>query len=219
MEEPPTQQDITKAISGLLTILADKKKSVLTIAVEYTDPTYAKKMVEYYLRELSDTLREGTLKDATENQKFLSGLIEKTSDVLLKEKIYALLAKEIEKETFARAQNPYSFQVLDPPIVPDLDKKVKPKRSMICMLSVIVAFFMAIFLAFFIEYVNNVRDNEDQERIERFKDSLDLSAIRGLLGKFKSWAHTRTTTSPAQQIKPIQPIEPIELMLLQPICY
>ena len=57
---------------------------------------------------------------------------------------------------------------------------------MICMLSVIVAFFMAIFLAFFLEYVNNVRDNEDQERIVRFKDSLDLSAIRSLLGKFKS---------------------------------
>ena len=54
------------------------------------------------------------------------------------------------------------------------------------MLSVIVAFFMAIFLAFFLEYVNNVRENEDQERIVRFKDSLDLSAIRSLLGKFKS---------------------------------
>ena len=164
----------------------DTKKGDLSVKFDVKDPPLSKKMVEYYLTELSDTLRAETLKDAAENQKFLSGLIEKTSDVLLKEKIYALLAKEIEKETFARAQNPYSFQVLDPPIVPDLDKKVKPKRSMICMLSVIVAFFMAIFLAFFIEYVNNVRENEDQERIVRFKDSLDLSAIRSLLGKFKS---------------------------------
>ena len=63
-------------------------------------------MVEYYLTELSDSLREETLRDGAENKKFLSELIEKKSDVLLKEKIYALLAKEIEKQTFASAQNP-----------------------------------------------------------------------------------------------------------------
>jgi hypothetical protein len=44
-------------------------------------------------------------------------------------KISELLAKEIEKETFARAQKYYSFIVLDPPIAPDIDKKVKPKRA------------------------------------------------------------------------------------------
>ena len=101
---------------------------------------------------------------------------EKTSDVLLKEKIYALLAKEIEEQTFASAQNPYSFQILDPPIIPDLDKKVKPKRSMICMLSVIVAFFLAVFAAFFLEYINNVRNTEDEERLERFKNSIKLKS-------------------------------------------
>jgi len=174
VEKPPTVQDINKAISEFLTINSDKKTGTLVLQVEHTDPAYAKKMVDYYLTELSDSLREETLRDATENQKFLSGQIEQTPDVLLKEKIYALLAKEIEKETFARAQNPYSFLILDPPIVPDLDKRVKPKRRMICMLSVIVAFFMAVFLSFFLEYIQNTRNSEDPERIERFKQSIRL---------------------------------------------
>lgn len=174
VEKPPTIQDITKAISEMLIVKADKKTGILTVQVEHTDPAYAKKMVDYYLTELSDSLRGETLRDAAENQKFLNEQIEKVSDVLLKEKIYVLLAKEIEKETFARAQNPYSFQILDPPIIPDLDKRAKPKRSMICMLSVIVAFFMAIFLAFFLEYIQNTKNSEDPERIKRFKDSLKL---------------------------------------------
>ena len=92
----------------------------------------------------------------------------------MKEKIYALLAKEIEKETFARAQNPYSFQILDPPIVPDLDKRVKPRRSMICMLSVTATFFLSIFLAFFVEYIQNTKNSEDPERIERLRNSIKL---------------------------------------------
>ena len=107
--------------------------------------------------ELSEFLRQETLKDSQENQRFLSAQLDRTSDLILKEKIYALLTKEIEKETFARAQKPYSFQILDPPIISDLDKKVKPKRSLICILSVIVARFFGIFLAFFIEYLRNVR--------------------------------------------------------------
>ena len=174
VEKPPTTQDITKAISEMLVINSDKKTSILTVQVEHTDPEYAKKMVDYYLKELSDSLRQETLRDATENQKFLNEQIEQTSDVLLREKIYTLLAKEIEKQTFARAQNPYSFQILDPPIIPDLDKKVKPKRSMICMLSVIVAFFLSVFAAFFLEYISNTRESEDPERIERFKESIKL---------------------------------------------
>ncbi|MDP2647223.1 MAG: Wzz/FepE/Etk N-terminal domain-containing protein [Desulfobacterales bacterium] len=171
-ENIPTLQDITKAVSELVKIQRDKKTSILTIQVEHTKPAYAKKMVDYYLNELSESLRSETLLDARENQKFLQRQIEQISDVLLKEKIYALLAKEIEKETFARAQDPYSFQILDPPIVPDLNKRVKPKRSQICILSVIVAFFMAIFLSFFVEYVQNTKNSADPERLEKLKKSL-----------------------------------------------
>jgi len=159
---PPTIQDVTKAISNLLTIKNNKKTGILSIQVEHKNPKFAKEMVEYYLKELSDSLRHETLKNSEENQKFLRSQLNQIADVLLKEKIYTLLAKEIEKETFARAQNPYSFQILDPPIVSDLDKKVKPKRSMICMLSVLVAGFMGIFLAFFIEYIHNVRKESKQ---------------------------------------------------------
>jgi uncharacterized protein involved in exopolysaccharide biosynthesis len=87
-------------------------------------------------------------------------------------KISELLSKEIEKETFARAQKYYSFIVLDPPVVPDLNKKVKPKRRLICILSVTVACFFGIFLAFFIEYIHNVSQNEDEERLNRLHSYL-----------------------------------------------
>ncbi|MBW2605833.1 MAG: hypothetical protein JRE28_16245 [Deltaproteobacteria bacterium] len=169
----PTTQDITKVIGKLLAIQKEKS-GVLRLQVDFKDPVFAKRMVEHYITELSESLREATLKDAEENQHFLKRQLEKTPDVLLKEKIYILLAKEIEKETFARAQKYYSFTVLDPPIVPDLNKKVKPKRRKICILSVIGAFFTAVFFAFFIEYIHNLKTTEDPERLERFKKSIKL---------------------------------------------
>jgi len=151
-----------------------EKGGVLKLQVDFKDPVFAKRMVEHFLIELSESLREETLKDAAENQRFLRRQLERTPDVLLKEKIYVLLAKEIEKETFARAQKYYSFTVLDPPIVPDLNKRIKPKRRIICILSVTVAFFTAVFMAFFLEYIHNLKTTEDPERLERFKKSIKI---------------------------------------------
>ncbi len=161
---PPTFQDAYKALTGMLTISRDRKSDVMTIKFDHKDPQFAKEMADHYLTELSETLREETLKDAEENQRFLRRQLEQTPDALMKEKISAMLAREIEKEIFARAQTYYSFQVLDPPFVPDLDKKVKPRRALICILSVTVAFFVAVFLAFFLEYIHNVRSREEKSK-------------------------------------------------------
>jgi uncharacterized protein involved in exopolysaccharide biosynthesis len=163
-------QDAYKRITdGMLTVSRDRNTDVLTIQFDHEDPEFARDMVDYYLTELSESLREETLQDARENKRFLVKQLESTSDVLLKEKISSLLAKEIEKETFARAQKYYSFIVLDSPIVSDLDKKVKPKRSLICILSVTVAGFVAVFVAFFLEYIQNVRNSEDEERLNKLR--------------------------------------------------
>ena len=172
----PTIQDAYKLLvtKGMLTVSRDRKTNIITIKIDHRDPQFARDLVDHYLTELSESLREQTLKDAQDNKRFLQSELDKTSDALLREKISNLLAKEIEKETFARAQKYYSFIVLDPPVVSDLNKKVKPKRALICILSVIVAGFFAVFAAFFAEYVHNVKTREDPERLNTLRRYLDF---------------------------------------------
>ena len=157
----------------MLTLELDANEGTLKAYAEHTDPSYAKMMMDYYLIELSDSLREDELNDAREYQQQLRAQIEKASDASLKEEIYTLLAKEIENEALTRSQNPYGFQILDSPIAPNPDENVKPNRTLICLLSVVVAFFMAMLLAFLMEYIHNVR-NGNPERLLRFRDSLRL---------------------------------------------
>ena len=175
-EDPaPTAQDAHELITEkMLTVSVDPNTDVLTVHFDNEDPRFAKIMVDNYLSELSEYLREETLKDAAENKRFLREQIEQTSDPLLKVKISDLLAKEIEKETFARAQKYYSFIVLDPPVAADLDKEVKPRRALICILSVTVTGFFAIFLAFFLEYIHNVKHSEDEDRVSTLRRDLRL---------------------------------------------
>lgn len=176
-EKSPTLQDGLKAMQDLLKIKVDIKQKNIKIGFENKDPKLAKQLVDYYLKEASEVLREEVIRDATENMRFFKKQINKTNDALLKEKIYTLLAKEIEKETFARAQKYYGFQVLDPPIIPDLNKKVKPKRGLICILSVLVTFFMAVFMSFFIELIQRIK-SEDPTRYQEMKEGLKVWKVK-----------------------------------------
>ncbi|MBU1965480.1 MAG: hypothetical protein KKD24_06670, partial [Proteobacteria bacterium] len=105
-------------------------------------------------------------------QVHLAQQLSKTTDPILKNRLYELIAKQIEKETLAKVQKYYSFNIIDPAFVPE--NKFKPKRAQICLISVVVAFFIAIFLAFFMEYVKNLKTREDPERLANLRKSMRL---------------------------------------------
>lgn len=173
MQAPTLQDGVKKLIGDLLNVTSDSKMGTLKVSFEDRDPSKAKSVVEYLLIETSETMREVVLRDAAENMKFFSGQLEKTTDPLLRAKIYEMLAREIEKDTFARAQKYYGFYVPDPPFAPDPNKEAKPKRALICVLSVALAFFIAIFFAFFLEYLSRLK-TEDPDRYHQMKDGLRL---------------------------------------------
>ena len=163
-EKEPTIQDAWGLVlNSLLKVNINQDSSTIKVGFESKNPEFSQHVVEYYITELSNTLREEVLSDASEKKKFFNKQLESITDPLLREKIYALLAKEIERETFAKAQQYYGFLLIDPSVIPDADKKVRPRRSTICILSVFVAFFLSIFMAFIFEFTNRIK-TEDQER-------------------------------------------------------
>jgi uncharacterized protein involved in exopolysaccharide biosynthesis len=172
VSKSPTLQDAYTAMKGMMKITPDKKRNVLNISVEHKDPRMAQTILNYYIVGLSEFLRRQTLEDAAAQQVHLSQQLAKTTDPLLKNRLYELIAKQIEKETLAKIQRYYSFIVIDPSFIPE--RKFKPKRAQICMISIVVAFFIAIFLAFFMEYVKNLKTREDPERLANLRKSMRL---------------------------------------------
>ncbi len=174
IDQPPTLQDeIKKITDDLMTVSSDIKKGTVRISFEHRNPETAKNIVDHFLTQMSEIMREVVLRDAAENTRFLTEQLDRTTDSLMRAKIYDMLAKEIEKDTFARAQKYYGFYVPDPPVVPDIDKKAKPKRALICILSVVVVFFIAVFLAFFLEYLGRVK-TDDPDRYRQLREGLKL---------------------------------------------
>jgi uncharacterized protein involved in exopolysaccharide biosynthesis len=172
IKNPPTLQDAYKSIQEILNAAPDKKQNIMKLTFELSDPRLAQTILNYYVEGLSEYLRRQTLDDTEAQQAQLYEQLAKTTDPLLKNKLYDLIARQIEKETLARVQKYYSFSVIDPPFVPE--RKFKPKRAMICVLSVVAASFIAVFLAFFLEYVQNLKTREDPERLASLRSAIRL---------------------------------------------
>jgi len=175
-QEPSIQSGWNYLIGGLLKVKTDSNFSTLKVGIEHKNPEMAQRIVNYYIAELSEALREEVIHDASEKMKFFREQLNYITDSMMRDKVYALLAKEIETDTFARAQKYYSFNVVDPPIIPDLNKKIGPKRKLICILSVLVAFFMAIFLSFLLESVQRVKE-DDPERYRKVANGIKVWKI------------------------------------------
>jgi uncharacterized protein involved in exopolysaccharide biosynthesis len=87
----------------------------------------------------------------------------------IQEKVFELMTTEYELAKIEEAKDVNTIQILDKAVAPD--KKSSPKRSLIVILSTFMAFFVAVFTAFIMEYIDRLK-TEDPERYQQIKEGL-----------------------------------------------
>lgn len=90
-------------------------------------------------------------------------------EVKTQEAIFEQLTKQYEVAKLTEAKDSSSIQVLDDAVVPQ--KKSKPKRALIVILSTVTAFFISIFAVFLQEFFAKMND-EDRARWEEIRGAL-----------------------------------------------
>lgn len=79
-------------------------------------------------------------------------------DVEVQKAIYKLMVQQHEQAKIQEAKDTPTVQILDHPIEPE--KRSKPKRTVIVIISAILSIFVSFFVIFFIEYLKYLRDND-----------------------------------------------------------
>jgi uncharacterized protein involved in exopolysaccharide biosynthesis len=98
-------------------------------------------------------------------------------DMKYHETIFELLAKQYELAKIDEAKEAAVIQVLDKAIEPD--RKSKPKRALIVLLSTLAAFFIAIIWAFIREALAKARQNPEQAvKLQELSSALSLRRVR-----------------------------------------
>lgn len=99
--------------------------------------------------------------------------IRKLREVKFNETLYELLLKQYELAKLDEARDAVLFQVIDKATPPD--KRYKPKRTLMVIVSAFSALFFSIFLCFILEFYENLqRDEENKKRIDELKKYLNF---------------------------------------------
>lgn len=181
-EDRPT---VVKAIQnnklGMYSVEQSDETGLLTISWESEDPEFAAKMVERIIKETRHYLEEEYETDAERKLQFVKKQLQEAEEDLTywesrvpsedltrakierermaAQKVYTELRKQLEMAKIAAAKQVIKFKVLDPAFVPE--EKYKPKRGLICSLTLVASLFIGIFLVFFRHFLKNIRNREN----------------------------------------------------------
>jgi uncharacterized protein involved in exopolysaccharide biosynthesis len=140
------------------------REGVIAISVQFKDPKTSADIINYILTELTDYMSSEAKRVAETNREYLESLIVKNTDPLIQNKIYSLIAHQIEISMMAEVKENFAFKILDPPKTPD--RKIKPKIRTNIQFSFAISLFFGIFAAFVIDYIGNIKHRETEKMQE-----------------------------------------------------
>lgn len=182
--EEKTLTDTLKTLEGNSTFTAGKD-GVIVVEVNDKDPKRAADIANVFLDELAKLMQNFALTDASQKRVFFEQQMKQAKDKLTdaeihldktpntslyyldavrdlkyQEAIWEILAKQFESAKLDEAKDFPLIQVLDKAIPPE--KKSKPKRSLIVILALLVAFFLAVIWAFIREAMQRAKEQPEQ---------------------------------------------------------
>ncbi len=151
----PTMGDGTRKLKGLVSVKNSHKDNTIIVSAETGDPALSADLVSYFLAALNDHMGDESKRVADSTRRYLEGQLQSTSDPFIKQKIYNLIAQQIEISMMSEVKEDSVFKVIDPPEVPD--RKAGPNRLKIVFLGLVLSLFAGAFMSFFIEYSSSMR--------------------------------------------------------------
>lgn len=127
----PTVNDGLRAVEKALSVRHSPKDNTITIIFESRNPADAANILEKLISVLNAHLSGEARRVADSNRRYLENQLRYTSDPLIRQNIYQLIAQQIESSMMAGVMENFAFKIIDPPEAPD--RKVSPRRQMIAL--------------------------------------------------------------------------------------
>ena len=139
----PSVQEAHKAfVENFLSVGEDKQTGFVTLAVTHFSPSVARDWVLLIVNGVNNAVRARDVEEAENSIAFLNEQRQKTNLVSLTEVFAELIEQQTKTVMLAAASEEYVFQIIDPPVAPEL--KSEPNRALICILGVLLGGMLAV---------------------------------------------------------------------------
>ena len=148
--EVPSSYDIYLALRSSISVSVDKKSGLIKISVVHFSPRVSKEWVELLQEALNNHFRRRDVTDAKRSIEYLERQVSETSISGMHEVLYGMVESQIQTLMLAEVGEDYLLREVVKPKVPE--RKVKPARSVICVLFVLLGGFLASMFVLFLGY-------------------------------------------------------------------
>jgi uncharacterized protein involved in exopolysaccharide biosynthesis len=138
----PSLQEAYKEFIGIMSVSQNKQSGFVTLSVEHYSPEISKQWVEWIVEDLNSTIMAQDVTEAEQAIDYLRDQIESTSVADLRIVFSRLIEEQTKTIMLSMVSTEYIFRTVDPAIAPEL--KVKPKRSMIAFLGMLLGGFAGV---------------------------------------------------------------------------
>ena len=138
----PSVQEAHESFKGFLSVAEDTKTGLVTVEVTHYSPTVARNWVALVVEGVNEAVRARDVEEAEKSIAFLNQQRLKTNLVSLTEVFAELIEQQTKTVMLANASDEYVFQVIEPPVAPEL--KSEPKRALICVLGTLLGGMLAV---------------------------------------------------------------------------
>lgn len=148
--KPSSQESFIAFKKNHLTFSENQNTGFVTISVKHKSPHIAQDWLYVIVNELNNFYRSKDKLEAEASMAYLNAQMSRTSYSEIKQVIAALLQQKMQQLTLIEASDYYVFDYIDPPAA--LEKKLEPRRSMICILGFIVGAITGMFIVLIRHY-------------------------------------------------------------------
>ena len=138
----PTSWELYERFIEDISISADKKTGLITLAVEYFSPYLAKQWVDQLIVAINQHMQQRKLQKVNSNIEYLEAQIAKSPIAEMKEVFYTIIEEQIKGKMLAEASPEYVFVTVSPAMIPE--EKSQPKRALICILGVLLGGMLSV---------------------------------------------------------------------------
>ncbi|GIU38568.1 Wzz/FepE/Etk N-terminal domain-containing protein [Shewanella schlegeliana] len=150
----PSMQEAYKEFSEVFKVNFSKDTGMVTISIEHLSPSIAQQWVTWLIEDINKVMKERDVAEAIRSSEFLNKQIALTNVADIRSILYKLIEEQAKTIMFAEVRDEYVFKTIDPALIPE--KKVGPKRALICILGTFFGALCAIGIVFIRSFIQNV---------------------------------------------------------------
>ena len=141
---PPSLAKAVRRLNEIRAATVDKNSGLVTLQIDYSDPTKAADWANYLVTELNTVMRARAITQTDAAIAYLKSELKTTDAIDTKASINRLIEAQMNQRMIANISPEFAFRVIDKAMPPESGDAIRPRRVLLVSLGAALGFSLGI---------------------------------------------------------------------------